>query len=563
MLFIKSNKDRYYNPIIYLFISLLSGCIFYSLILDDRSLALISAGLFFIFIFIKVEYKFFIIIILVFLVGYFETAMYYRVPSYINSHIRIKSVKYGKNVCTCDGKKYVLDSKVDDLYEGKKYSVIGKVYKENDISNGICGKITPFSMKEDRDDFYTNLQKIKYKVYKKLKENIGKRKASLIASISYGYSSELDVQDKEELKSFGIIHTISVSGLHVAFIFEIFKMMLSSRVSIIITFIYVMFTGCSVSSIRSFIMLLSIFFSGILKRNNNSMSSLSFAGIIILIINPASASEISFHLSFLATAGIILFNKKLNIFLYKLPKKLCQIICISLSAQAFVIPYVFIVFNNISINFLIGNLIFVPFINIILIIGNILTFFIFVPYAFDYISYLIIHCINIYDYFLDKVSYFSLPYIYGNQNLATLYITYCFSLYLIKKGYKKFVYLPLIYSGFLVVSLYKPFFVIEYHDKGIVSISYKFERVLISQKRNANLKDISKIILSDNIIREAYKVKAGELLTLEKCGKNYILDTKIKRYLLKLEDLDEKTTYYDIIDFKKNRKLIVIGGRIF
>lgn len=258
-----------------------------------------------------------------------------------------------------------------------------------------------------------------------------------------------------------------------------------------------------------------------------------------------------------------MFNKKFNNLLFRLTSKLREMISISLSAQVFVIPYLFIVFNKVSVNFLLGNLILVPFINLILLIGNILTAFILMPCIFDYISYILMILINIYDNIIDKVSYFSLPSFYGNQNFAALYIVYAMSLYFIRKGYKRFIYLPLIYSIFLVVSLYKPFFVIEYHDKGIISISYKFDRILISKKRNADLKEISKIIIPSKIVRESYKIKAGEDLSLETYGKNYILDTKMKTYLLKLEDCDEKASSYDIIDFKKNKKLIVIGGKIF
>lgn len=224
--------------------------------------------------------------------------MYYKVPSYIHSSIRIDSVKYGKTICSCGMRKYILNYKINDECEGQRYYITGKIEKQNDIQKGICGQITVSSIKKQKDDFYSKLQKMKYNVYKNLKENIGKRKASFIASIAYGYSKDLDSDDKDDMQSLGIIHAISVSGLHVAFIFAVFSASLSKKISIIITFIYVLFTGCSVSCIRAFIMLLSVFGAEALRRNNNSMSALSLSGIIILLINPSSAFEISFHLSF-------------------------------------------------------------------------------------------------------------------------------------------------------------------------------------------------------------------------------------------------------------------------
>ena len=87
--------------------------------------------------------------------------------------------------------------------------------------------------------------------------------------------------------------------------------------------------------------------------------------MILTIFKPYSIFEISFHLSYLATLGIILMNKKMNNMLYKFPGKLREGISIALSAQIFTVPYLLLIFRDLSLNFIIGNLCLVPFVNIL------------------------------------------------------------------------------------------------------------------------------------------------------------------------------------------------------
>ena len=164
------------------------------------------------------------------------------------------------------------------------------------------------------------------------------------------------------MKNFGIIHSISVSGLHVAIVYAFIKKVTGNKLGLLGTILYVILTGSEYSCIRAFIMLAAVEGADIFQRNNNSLSSISLSGIIILMLSPYSAFEISFQLSFLATIGIILYNKKLNNLLYKLQKNLRETVSITLSAQILTTPYLMVIFNDFSLNFIIGNIFLLPFI---------------------------------------------------------------------------------------------------------------------------------------------------------------------------------------------------------
>ena len=217
-------------------------------------------------------------------------------------------------VSTCNGKKIILDDLKDsDLEVSKRYYIQGKAQSNTDKSKGIVGEVLVEKCIPIEDDWITNIYKMKYNVYELLKENLGQRKSALISSISFGYKEYLDEEDENDMKNFGIIHSISVSGLHVAIVYAFIKKVTGNKLGLLGTILYVILTGSEYSCIRAFIMLAAVEGADIFQRNNNSLSSISLSGIIILMLSPYSAFEISFQLSFLATIGIILYLSLIHI----------------------------------------------------------------------------------------------------------------------------------------------------------------------------------------------------------------------------------------------------------
>ena len=148
------------------------------------------------------------------------------------------------------------------------------------------------------------------------------------------------------MKVFGISHAIAVSGLHMAIVYGILKKLFGSKLSLVIALAYVLFTGASPSTVRAYIMILIMNFALVVKRNYNPIAAISLAGIILLIVRPYDLFSLGFVLSFLATLGIILFNKKLNKKLYKLPKKIREVVSVSISAQILTFPILIYSFKN-------------------------------------------------------------------------------------------------------------------------------------------------------------------------------------------------------------------------
>ena len=167
----------------------------------------------------------------------------------------------------------------------------------------------------------------------------------MITSVSFGYKSELDEDHKSLMKNLGISHAISISGLHLALVYSILKRIFGVKLSLVIAFAYVLFTGAPASAVRAYIMILILNLGMVVKRNYSPLAALSLAGIIIILIKPYDIYNLGFILSFLATLGIILFSKKLNKKLYRLPNLFRSTIAISISAQILTFPIILLYFN--------------------------------------------------------------------------------------------------------------------------------------------------------------------------------------------------------------------------
>jgi len=551
------------NPVVYIFLTLAISCTYYGLNQEIRGIAIFIVAFFFLSLFYYCGISFTCIMIIFFIVGILMNCSYYRISNKINGEVRIVKVNNYSVIASYEGKNITLKTDKKNLYVGEKYKITGKIQNIQDKSNGIVGELEPKMINKVNGDFITNLYDFKRKIYSKLEENLGKRKAGLIASIAFGYSDYLDEEDKEDMKNFGVIHSISVSGLHVAILYGFLRIFMGSKFGLLATMIYVIFTGSSYPSIRAFVMLSSVEMGQILKRNNSSISALCLSAMILIIYQPYSIFSVSLHLSYLATLGIIMFNKKFNNILYKFHTKLRQSLSLTLSAQVFATPYLILIFKDFSVNFIIGNLFLVPFVDIIVVTGNILALTYGFPKLFDFCSYINLNIIKMFDWMLNTIDKIALPMFYGNEYVVFFYLFLILSFYFVRKGYNKFIYLPLISILVIGIQIYSPIINMKYYTEGAVLISYKGERVLIANKNQIDLKRLSEATMATKSYRQRKSINIDGICNVKLQGKNYVLETSKEKYLLKMVSGNEPSEY-DIINFKDGLKdkIFIINGAV-
>lgn len=440
------------RPLIYYALSIYIACISLMILENSVIMAMILVILFFSILFFTIDIKSFILIIGFFLVGCLSFYTYFNVTLDNNKNfVRIIQNKRGGYIGNYKGRKLVLLGKMKNVKEGNRLLVSGNFICKKDYSKGIIGEYKVYDYKIIKADFIENLYIFRDKLYKKYNKILGVKKSSIIMACCYGDTKYLSINTKDEINKLGISHIISVSGLHIALVYKILERILGIKIALIMSFVYMMFTGAKAATIRAYIMIIVLKFSKVVYKNYDSLSSLSLAAIILLIMKPYYVIEVGFNLSFLATLGIILYNKKIKRVLYKLPTKINKGLSMTFSAQIFSMPYAMGTLNNISMFFIPGNLILVPIYSIVILIGNLAVLFYYSDIVFNIFSRVLnLLLIVIYGgtYLLLKITPNVVQYNYFYEvSILSIFLTYIFY----KHGYKRIIYFPIFVMWFVLI----------------------------------------------------------------------------------------------------------------
>lgn len=536
------------NPLQYIFIAFILSSFFYKTYSSDKLLAIIIVSSFLCLLLFYKGMTIGIILTLFFAVGLYNNILFYDYTLREIEEIRVESIKSYYVIGKASGRLVYLDIEKEDLKVGDKILAKGKFKSEKDISRGIIGEYEVNSYTVEKKDLISKLYNQREILYDAIKSRLGQRKAGFITSVAFGYSEALDSEDRADMKVFGISHAVAVSGLHMALVYGMLKSVFGTKISLVIAFLYVLFTGASPSTVRAFTMIFIMNFALVVKRNYNSLAAISLAGIILLLKNPYDLFALGFQLSFLATLGIILFNKNINKKLYKLPQYFRKAISVSISSQILTIPVLIYSFSEFSLNFLIGNILILPFINILVVLGNSLLIVYKFKFIFNYVLYLCYFCIKAIDNIMDFLWSYKIEVLYLNFTVAYFYSILLITYYFYKKNYKRFIILPIMALIYIGIITYNPVPNIKYYREGGILVSFKGERVLIQTKSIIDKIKLKRITMADKVYKEFFKINIGDNIRIRKESKNYILDIDGKEYML-LVNKEKINGEYDIIDF--------------
>lgn len=108
-----------------------------------------------------------------------------------------------------------------------------------------------------------------------------------------------------------------------------------------------------------------------LEEKSTAQHLLSIIALILLLFDPLLLFNISFQLSFASTAGLVylmpILRSKLN--KLKVPSLLTDNLVLTISAQIFAFPIIIWYFTSLSLSSLLANLIIIPLLEILIILG--------------------------------------------------------------------------------------------------------------------------------------------------------------------------------------------------
>jgi len=205
---------------------------------------------------------------------------------------------------------------------------------------------------------------------------------ALMAALTLGDKTDLDDSIYRTFSTTGTLHVLAVSGLHTAILYAVVCFLLQWLPSnpvvntikqlgiLLLLWFYAFLTGLSPSVVRAALMLSFICMGTLLGKKGNAMNSLAAAAFFILCYDPFKLYDIGFQLSFLAVAGIILFQKPLFDAVYfrtRLMRYLWELLSVSLAAQLATTAVSLYYFHQFPTYFFIANLFVVPVSGLLLI----------------------------------------------------------------------------------------------------------------------------------------------------------------------------------------------------
>ena len=210
-------------------------------------------------------------------------------------------------------------------------------------------------------------------------KGLEQQELAVVSAMTLGDKSLIDKDLKNDYSRSGASHVLALSGLHLGIIYFVFSFMtarwrrryhhwsrpVSEGLILITMWSYVVLVGMSPSVVRAAIMMTVYSLLSLQNRNRSSLNALAFTAIIMLVADPMILFNISFQLSFVAVAFILLYQGRIYSLIpsstHPIVKWCWRFLSVSLAAQLGVAPLTAYYFHQISSYFLLSSLLVMVF----------------------------------------------------------------------------------------------------------------------------------------------------------------------------------------------------------
>ncbi len=181
------------------------------------------------------------------------------------------------------------------------------------------GRELPFDMK-----FRTALADLRATIGERITSVLLGQTGELAAALTMGKTAGLDDSSLDDLRGSGLAHITSISGMHMSLVagavFWFLRWFLALFPAIALRFsvrtiaggaalfcvtVYLALSGASIAAVRSYLMIAVVFLAIILNRPALSLRNVALSAVLILVVLPDSLIDISFQMSYAATAALI------------------------------------------------------------------------------------------------------------------------------------------------------------------------------------------------------------------------------------------------------------------
>ncbi len=259
----------------------------------------------------------------------------------------------------------------------------------------------------------------------KLKEGVNKAmsppQSGLLEALFFGDEQNISQEWKDKFNITGTRHITAVSGMNITIISALilnFLLLLgfwrkqAFYIAVILIILYILMIGAPASAVRAGIMGLIFLSAQHFGRASAASRAIVMASTFMLAQNPLLLRlDVGFQLSFLAVMGLIFLQPIFSELFKKIPNnfQLRYALAATLSAQIFTLPILIYNFGRMPITSVFTNILIVPTLSFITILGFIFSFAIIIFYPLGLVlswpAWLILsYILKIIDFF-SKISF--------------------------------------------------------------------------------------------------------------------------------------------------------------
>ncbi len=270
---------------------------------------------------------------------------------------------------------YIENKNVSEIAPGTVFNFVGDFKKQTTFTRLNTTNFGYVSFDYEDAEISKTKMTLAETIRGYIKGNLSKIKNEEVSGLCYavlfGNKSDLSTNMQANFTLSGTAHLLAVSGLHVGFLITVLMFILKlckagrkTKLIVPIVFLSIFMFLCAFSksvvraSVIAIVYLLAEFFG----KEKDQLSTLSFAGILLLAINPFNSVLYSFLLSFACVFSIIcLANPLTNVFrkikIWKpLAESLAVIICVNLAT----IPIVALMNQELNLMAFVSNIFLIP-----------------------------------------------------------------------------------------------------------------------------------------------------------------------------------------------------------
>ena len=207
----------------------------------------------------------------------------------------------------------------------------------------------------------------------------------ILAALSLGDKRSLSDELRTIYADAGASHILALSGLHVGVLYAILAFVMRGAVPsrrlrwlrelliIAILWLFALLVGMPASVIRAVSMCTLYTLARWISHDSSPLHTLTLTGLIMLMLRPLYLFDVSFQLSFMSMASILILAPYVEQFTTSrsvphIPAYFLGIICMSLAAQIGTFPLSLHHFGTFPTYFLLTNLLVIPYLFVVLLL---------------------------------------------------------------------------------------------------------------------------------------------------------------------------------------------------